>query len=150
MSFATLLKKERENLSLSREEAAELMGISELELTDRENAIIDVSKPELVGLLVCLGISFDDAIKMRDNIGSTGMSKYVYEKNSIPFVEEDSFQFIFSYRFNDDTYEIGKDMIHDYNDIVKWVNHLSVKRWVTKKHIVEFVSLAFKYLSKKA
>lgn len=38
-------------------------------------------------------------------------------------------------------YEINLDTINNYDDLMRWKDHLSEKRWMSERSLEEFVSL---------
>jgi len=145
MSFNSELKEFRMKCGLSTESAAQKTGLTEEEYDDREHNRLFINKPEMIGLLVALGMEVDKAIRIAFEPSYSSMSdmvkEYVDEINLVPFVSEDDDYYLFSIRDGGRAYEIEKRTVSNPLLALKDIRHLCSKKWVSIKHIKEFTRL---------
>ena len=150
--FRKYLKETREAMKLSVEAAAEKVGVSAITYSDYENGRQRLNVPARVGILVGLGITHDEAFRVAREIegGSFGELMELENRGKIeqddPFVYLEEGTIFLVPRSNSGPYTILASRITNPEMVVRWVNHLSEKNWVTTKHLRDFVSICAEIL----
>ena len=116
---------------------------------------MDMKVPERCGLLMVLGMSYDEALKIAEepdmySLGGSEMQDFMKKVVADPFVREIEDAFIVSARDHDGyEYTVLKERVESAEDILGWVDHLATKAWVTREHIRVFIGLTSRYLKLK-
>lgn len=148
-SFGKRLLDIRVERGLSEADAAELTGISIQQYKDYEQEIVHSNRVESIGLLSAFGINLEAACEIIDTPNLTTLGAYMEEMNreEIPFAVLENDYIIIGSRDNSDfNYEVEAIRIKTAEDILRWIEHLSGKTWVTKYHIRDFVFVCSSYL----
>ena len=150
MNFNQELQKQRKRQRLNIDEAAERLHLSAMEYQDREDDRVDMNVPERCGLLVGLGMNFDEAIQLAtqwDCYSPSDFSRAYANAARDLFVRETEAAFFLSIRTHDGReYVIDKNRVRSTKDVLHWIRHLSEMSWVTSEHICLFTQLASRYL----
>jgi transcriptional regulator with XRE-family HTH domain len=152
MNFHEELRSQREKKGLTIEQAAERFHLSEMAYKDRENNRVEMKVPERCGLLVGLGMSFDEAVRVASEpdsyeVGGSEMQAQQARRIQDPFVRETDDAFVLVNRDHDGMeYTILKERVRRAEDILGWVDHLGEKVWVTSEHLLMFVTLTSAHL----
>jgi len=129
-------------------QAAEIIGIPEQQYRDFEYGPATISVVERIGLLTSLGVSLEEAREAAREPDSGSLADFFEsdEDPVPPFVRLQDGVIQVLFRSNQAPYEIGADRITSPEMVMRWIDHLSRKTWVTKQHIREFVSVCSTYL----
>ena len=155
MNFHEELRKQREAMKLSPEQAAEKLHLSVRGYQDCEDNRADMNVPYRCGLLVGLGMIHDQALGIATRLdtfsfGSPEMQARMQQDVDDPFVRETDDAFILVARDHDNfEYTVPKDNVQTAENILGWVEHLGEKVWVTRDHLGLFVALTSHYLGLK-
>ena len=155
MNFYQTLRKQREAQNLSPEQAAERLHLSLMAYQDREDNRVDINVPERCGLLVGLGMSYDDSVQIAArpdmySLGGPEMLERMEKEASDPFVREVQDAFILVDRdHSSHEYTVRKDSVQSAENILGWIDHLAEKSWVTREHLHLFVGLSSHHLGIK-
>lgn len=148
MNFYQKLRNQRESERLSIEEAAERLHLSTQDYQDREDNRVHMNVPERCGLLVGLGMEFDDAVKLAAqpdmySFGGPELASLAEKSHIDPFVRVTEDTFILVNRMHGGhEYTILKERVTSTESILEWVNHLCEKNWVTTEHLSLFIEHA--------
>ena len=148
-TFKHRLAEIREERGLDHAQIAESIGISEQRYKDYECGPIYANFVERLGLLTALGHGVDEAreiVSQPDSLSGDEFFKGGCEP-LVPFVRmhEGVIQVIDRGR-SGMIYEIAADRVYSPEYVMRWIEHLSGKTWVTNQHIREFVRVCSDYL----
>ena len=152
MPFPDALRAQRLAAGLGETEAADKLHLSVRGYKDREAGRGNVSFPERCGLLMGLGLTWDEAVSMINNNPevSNPLSDIVHHSNTLhedPFVVEKKKEFVLVSRQHDNlTLKILKRKLTKPEDILRYVSDASEKAWMTREHINSFVRLASRFI----
>ena len=148
-TFQHRIAELRENRGLSHAQMAEQIGISEQRYKDYEQGPIHANTVERLGILVMLDFSAEEAreiVNLPDSLGGDELFKGMAEPR-FPFVElRDGVIEVIDRGSSGMRYPIAADRIASPESVMRWIEHLSGKTWVTKQHIREFVRICSDHL----
>jgi len=149
MNFNEELTAYRRRKGLSIEQAAERVHLSALAYKDREEDRETVKFPERLGLLMGLGMDYEQAAGIASEPAlhhASELEQYMKKAVEDPFVREDDDAFILIDRDHESEYTILKSRVESAEDILGWIDQLTEKMWVHPEHIRVFLRLASLYL----
>lgn len=152
MNFNDILRAQRQSQHLTIEDAAENVSLSTRAYQDLEDDRAEPNVPERLGLLLALGMPYDEAMDAakapdRYTFDSDLMKRTFTQDAEDRFVRETDDEFIIVNRHHEfHEYNIPKQEVQTAEHILNWVSHLSEKPWVSRRQIGEFVQVASSHL----
>jgi len=145
MNYNEILQSYRESLKISQEVAASIVGLTTAAYQSREDGFIDPRFPERFGLLVALGMPIEKAkevSKSGEPFHPFGDGINLLSARPQPVTETDKTIDLHDYEFDRPTYHISKAGLRNLEDVLRTIDHICEKKWVTTDHIRAFVLLA--------
>jgi hypothetical protein len=150
-TFQQRLEQIRNNFGLSIPDAADRIGISEQCYTDFEAGPLHPSRIERLGLLSGLGHTREEALAVISEPDSSNGLEFLERQMTagprLPFVRiQDGTIEVIDRSSAATIYEIAADRVTSPEMVMRWIEHLSGKTWVTKQHLREFVRVCSDHL----
>jgi transcriptional regulator with XRE-family HTH domain len=139
------LRALRESQGLTTVEAAERVGLSDLQYRDYESNRATPDRAALIGLYVGLGLAADAAIEKSKEVCVAGMADFAGliagDDEDANFVIDEFDDYTLVDRSTGGMYYIPKDRLDSPAKLMAWIEHLREEKWVTARHLSELNSL---------